>query len=102
MSSALKYDVPAPQWTTSEEDEIPRFEVTPYRDPTLSLTFTFRFMGALCLLFSAVDMGIGIVIGEYTSSAGAFWSGFCGILAGTLVANFECDQIYLHSNFRFG
>jgi hypothetical protein len=68
-------DVPTPHRTTSEEDEIPRSEITPHRvsrDPTLSSTFTRRLMGALCFLFSAVEIGIGIIISQYKYSAAHF------------------------------
>lgn len=88
--------VEAVQYTTLEENGIPRFMITPYpvlRDPTLSSTSTFRIIGLFCLVFSVVEMGISCFAYQYITSAGAYWSVIAGIIAGTFDAINECHQV---------
>jgi hypothetical protein len=95
--------VEAVQYTTLEENEIPRFMITPYpvsRDPSLSSTSTFRIMGMFCLVFSVVEMGISCFAYQYIISAGAYWSVIAGIIAGTSEAINECHQIGISSSLQ--
>jgi hypothetical protein len=79
-------DVEAEQYTTLEEEEIPQSEITHHPnfcDPSLLSNSKFRIMGVLCLLFCAAELGITVIINQYTTDAGAFWSVITGIIAGT-------------------
>jgi hypothetical protein len=86
--------VEAVQYTTSEENAIPRFMTYPaLRDPYLSSTSTFRITGMFCLVFSLVEMGISCFVYQYIISAGAYWSVIAGIIAGTFEAINECHRV---------
>lgn len=89
--------VEAVQYTTTEENEVPRSQITLYpvlRDPSQSSTSTFRVMGMFCLVFSVVEMGISSFVYQYIISAGAYWSVIAGLIAGkAFEIMFECHLL---------